>query len=104
MRTEIYTMLTGITDNVFQDYPDQDKDYPCLIYSASQVGRATHTGIGHYAQRLTVEIYSETSEERSTLETNLIETLIEHGWRNVTSQELPHPDYYRQNLTFEREV
>ena len=100
MRTEVYNMLTTITPNVFQDYPEEDKDFPCLIFSLTYIGEPDHDGIGFFDCSLRVEIYSQTSEERSKLEYKLITELIKYGWVNHSNDELPHPDYYRNNLMF----
>ncbi|MEG0327745.1 MAG: hypothetical protein RR565_04725 [Erysipelothrix sp.] len=100
MRKEVTEILKEITPNVFQDYPTEAKNFPCLIYSLTMVGVPELEDIGYFDCSLRVEIYSESSEERSELELKLIRTLIKHGWINYSNTELPHPDYYRQNLMF----
>ncbi|QIK57769.1 hypothetical protein G7059_07915 [Erysipelothrix sp. HDW6A] len=102
MRKEVQNQLQKVTNNVFQDYPNTDKDYPCLVWSLSNEGRASHDGVAFYRQFLRVEIFALQSNERTDLEIKLIETLLVEGWINRSNNELPHPDYYRQNLTFER--
>ncbi len=100
MRKEVTEILKTVTPNVFQDYPDKEKDFPCLIYSLKPVGELNHDGLSHFEVSLRVELYSVTSEERTELEFKLIKIMIAHGWQNTSNDELPHPDYYRQNMTF----
>ena len=100
MRSEIRNTLLTLTPNVFQDYPNKEEDYPCLVFGVSYTATTTHDGLGYFDVSLRVEIYASTSEERSELEMKVITTLVNQGWINDSNTELPHPDYYRQNLMF----
>lgn len=101
IREEVFQMLEEITPNVFKNYPDNDEDFPCLIFSLGIVGNSDHDGIAYFGCTLTVEIYAEESEEYSDLEMRLILDLIDRGWIHKSNQALTHPDYYHHSLVFE---
>lgn len=101
-RVDITQVLKGICRNVSQVYPDFVKDYPLLIYKLDQTGKASHDSIEYFTQSLTVEIYTETSEERSELEIKVIKELFNHGWINNSSVDMSIFNHYRQILSFER--
>lgn len=100
-REEIYNAIKGIGINTTQEYPDEEKDFPCFVYKASSTANADHDGISFFDIEVDVEIYAETSEERTEYELKLQQTMMGIGYINISNFELPHPDYYRNKLTFE---
>ncbi|CAM3606847.1 hypothetical protein ERUR111494_02565 [Erysipelothrix urinaevulpis] len=102
MRKEVYELLSQITNNVFQEYPNKDKDFPCLVFTLNNTAGYSMSDIEYYKQFLRVEIFAETAEQRSELEVQVIEKLFKDDWINKNNRDIPHELYYRQDLTFER--
>lgn len=104
MRKEFYECLCTVCQNVFQDYPDENTSFPCLIFDLDYTAAYSLNNIAYFKQYARVEIFTETSEERSDIELQLIEKLFEFDWINVSNRSIPDAEYYRQNLTFERKL
>ena len=101
-RVEIKTLLEEICENVTLSYPDFINDYPLIIYKLELTGKASHEAIEYFEGDLTVEIYTETPEERSQLEMDAIKLLFIEGWIHQSSTDMSNFEHYRMILRFER--
>lgn len=100
MRKEIYEQLSKMNINIRQEYSNEELEFPLIVFNYSDIAIPDHDGIAYYDSTLDIEIFSYDSVERNNLEKQIQELMIEIGYINSSSNDIPDSEYYRSILTF----
>ena len=93
-KSQIYTILKKVTNNVYQAMPEVNVVYPCIIYSISgnEPQYTVDQELEYQIVEAKIDIYDKTSKGTGTLLVILVNEMLDNGYRMTYCADIPNED------------